>query len=55
MDNVVKYSDIYERLINKLMRGMKLNRKESFIHERLCLWLAQDYSNKTYTYLEDLN
>jgi hypothetical protein len=53
MSNIIKYSDIYERLVNKLAKGQKLNDKEDKIHKKLCFWLGMDFANETFSFSDD--
>lgn len=53
MSNIIKYTDIYQRLMNKLIQGCKLTKKEAFIHDKLCHWIAVDYTEEHFTYNED--
>lgn len=55
MDNVIQYSIVYERLVFKLIKGLKLSRNEEKIHNQLCQWIAQDTINETFTYLRRYN
>lgn len=48
MNNVIKYSDIYQRIVRKLQNGGHLTKIEKERHNQLCRWFAMDFDNETY-------
>jgi hypothetical protein len=52
MNNVTKYSDIYQKIVNKLNQRKHLTDKEKKYHHLLCEWFAEDFKNETFTYNE---
>jgi hypothetical protein len=49
MNNVIKYSDVYQKIVRKLNKGIELTQKEDRLHKQLCQWIAIDFLNETYT------